>query len=226
MKRNFKFSPGEYYHIYNRGTDKRDIFKNEIDQNRFMSLLYLCNRQDAVDIRQIYSSYEGRSFVKILDFNRGEMIVDIGAYCLMPNHFHLLIREKEEGGVSKFMKKLSTGYSMYFNKKHQRTGGLFEGRFKAMHVSKDTHLKYLFSYIHLNPVKLIDPKWKEKGITDKEKIRKYLGNYKYSSYLDYIGQERREMVILNKQEFPKYFNNDLDFSDFINFWLSFNKEKF
>ena len=225
MRRKFNFSIGEFYHIYNRGTDKRDIFTNSYDFNRFLCLLHLCNSINHVDIEKYFR--EGQSFTDILNTDVGDRIVDIGAWCLMPNHFHLLVREKPEGGISKFMKKLSTAYAMYFNKKFKRTGSLFEGCFKATHVNKDNYLKYLFSYIHLNPIKIIEPKWKEGGIANKgnkEKIRKYLGNYKYSSYMDYIGVKRKEADILNRAVFPKYFNNCFDFSDFINGWLEYGKE--
>ena len=95
--------------------------------------------------------------MSLLDLPRKETLVDIGAYCLMPNHFHLLIRETAEGNISRFMLKLQTGYPMYFNKKYQRTGALFEGKFKAKHITNDNHLKYLFAYLHLNPVKITDP---------------------------------------------------------------------
>lgn len=112
---------------------------------------------------------------------------------------------------------------MYFNKKYDRTGALFEGRFKAQHVDEDEYLKYLFSYIHLNPIKLIDARWKENGIKDREGAKKYLKSYKYSSYLDYLGENREETKILSKESFPEYFK-DTDFKDYINFWLDFKKE--
>ena len=137
----------------------------------------------------------------------------------MPNHFHLLLREKKEGGISMFMEKFLTAYSMYFNKKNGRTGKLFEGVFKAIHVDNDEYLKYLFSYIHLNPVKIIDPLWKESGISDKEKAKQYLGNYPYSSYFDYLGRARGENLILNKEAFPEYFENSKEFEQFIDDWL-------
>lgn len=229
MNRNFNFSIGAFYHLYNRGNDKRIIFNNENDYFRFILLLHISNSINPVHVGNLLYSYQGSSLLdKITDIkiSEEERLVDIGAYCLMPNHFHLLIREKKEGGISKFMQKLSTGYVMYFNKKNERTGALFESRFKSTHINKDNYLKYLFAYIHLNPVKLIEPKWKEKGISDKEKIRKYLGNYKYSSYLDYIGNKREESLILHKDVFPKYFNSNLDFADFIDYWLNYNKEKF
>ncbi|OHA80219.1 MAG: hypothetical protein A2V96_01600 [Candidatus Yonathbacteria bacterium RBG_16_43_6] len=147
------------------------------------------------------------------------MLVDIGAYCLMPNHFHLLVREKNEGGIQKFMLKLLTAYSMYFNKKNERTGSLFESRYKARHANTDDYLKYLFAYIHLNPVKIIDPEWKEKGITDHDGAKEYLDKYSYSSYMDFVGEKREEGVVLNKTAFPEYFDDFEEFDEYIKEWL-------
>ena len=222
MERKFQFSIGEFYHLYNRGNDKRVIFHQVNDYNRFLALLYVCNGTNPVDISKHFS--EGRSFAEILDIERGEQIVDIGAYCLMPNHFHLLVREKKENGISIFIKKLLTGYSMYYNKKYERSGALFENRFKATHADSDEYLKYLFSYIHLNPVKLIDAGWKENGVADKLKAKQHLKEYKYSSYNDYVLNDNN-MNILNKSAFPDYFSGFKDFENFIDEWLSFNKAK-
>src|SRR5690606_36166474 len=102
----------------------------------------------------------------VFDFDRGKTLVEIGAYCLMPNHFHILLKSKEDDGISKFMNKLGTSYSMYFNRRYERTGILFQGRYKAKHVESDEYLKYLFSYSHLNPIKIIDPSWKDRGLKD------------------------------------------------------------
>ncbi len=151
---------------------------------------------------------------------RGETLVDIGAYCLMPNHFHLLIKEKQENGISIFMEKLSTGYSMYFNKKYDRTGKLFEGRFRAEHLDSDEYLKYIFMYIHLNPVKIFDPNWKEQGVNDLLKIKDYLYTYNNSSYLDFLEVPRREVSILNIKAFPEYFTSKQDFLKEIDEWLN------
>lgn len=161
--------------------------------------------------------------------DRGETLVDVGAYCLMPNHFHLLIKEKRAGGISEFMKKISTGYSMYFNKRYERTGRLFEGTFKSVHANNDEHLKYLFAYIHLNPIKLIDPFWKENGIKDKNTASSFLKGHSFSSYLDYAGNvenngQRLESKILNKEVFPEYFISHNDFEDFINDWLLYTPD--
>jgi len=224
MERKFVFSEDEYYHLYNRGSGKRDIFISHKDYERFMAGLYLSNSNESFSFRDLIGrSSRGESFgVKIAyEQERGETLVDIGAYCLMPNHFHLLVKAKKEKGVSNFMLKLGTGYSMYFNKKNERTGNLFEGEFKAVHVDSDEYLKYLFSYIHLNPVKIIDPGWREKGLKNKSKTKNFLHSYQFSSYLDCLGINRLEKVILNKKAFPGYFLQKGEFEDFIDDWLSY-----
>ncbi len=214
--RKTNFVLDEYYHIYNRGNSKQTIFIDTEDYNHFVKLLYLCNSKRSIVVRDLSkNSY---------DFNREETLVHIGAYCLMPNHFHLLIKEKMENGITKFMQKISTAYSMYFNKKYKRTGGLFEGKFKSQHISNDRYLKYLFSYIHLNPVKLIDSKWKEAGIKDIKKATEYLKKYIYSSYLDYLGEDRLRVKILDRNKFPKYFPSKSSFNKEIFDWLKYKNE--
>ncbi len=221
MTRNTEFLMGEYYHLYNRGTDKRKIFINFGEYFRFSVLLYLCNSDIKVDIGD--KLRQGLTLSELFQIEREKELVSIGSYCLMPNHFHILVHEKKEGGISLFMQKLQTAYTMYFNKKNDRNGALFQGTFKAQHVTKDTYLKYLFAYINLNPIKLIDSNWKENGVKDLYKVEKYLNNYKYSSYLDLVGIQRPENRILNLLEFPEYFDSKLEFKDFIKEWLSFKE---
>jgi len=213
MGRKFILSVGEIYHVYNKRGDSNLLFLDIEDKNRFLKLLFLCNGTAPVDFRELP---EGETFGEM---ERGEALVDIGAYVLMPTHFHLLIKEKQEGGISKFMSKLSTAYSMYFNKKYERIGCLFVGSFKAKHADKDEYLKYLFAYIHLNPIKIIDPLWKQNGINDFDGAKGFLETYRYSSYYDYTGLERQESLILNKFAFPDYFENLNNFKIFINEWL-------
>lgn len=134
------------------------------------------------------------------------------------------MREKDEGGVSSFAKKLLTAYSMYFNKKNERSGALFEGKFKAKHADTDEYLKYLLAYIHLNPVKILEPKWKEEGIGDRFAAERYLKNYAYSSYLDWHGSIRPENKIINRAAAPEYFTATKDFDEYVNDWLTFRPE--
>mgnify|MGYP001581037561 len=203
----------EVYHIYNRGSHKADIFKSNADRERFLRLLYVCNGTAPVVSRDIPI---GRSYV----FERGERLVDIGAYCLMSNHFHLMIRERAENGITVFMKKVATAYSMHFNAKYEHSGTLFQGRFKSRLVDNEAYLNWLFSYIHLNPVKVIDPRWKETGITDEGGAEKYIERYKYSSYHDYFVGSRPEGAILNKESFPDHFNDLNGFTDVVGEWRS------
>jgi putative transposase len=221
MQRDLTFSEGEYYHIYNRGVEKRIIFPEKADQLRFLVLLYFLNTNTPINIRESLKTLGPSSVISdLFREDREESLVDIGAYCLMPNHFHLLIKEKSENGISVFMKKILTAYSMYFNKKHERKGPLFESRFMAQHANSDEYLKYLYSYIHLNPIKLIQSDWKEKGIRNISKAKTYLNNYEYSSYLDYLGVDRASGVIINRQAFPEYFSEGGDFEGDILDWLS------
>lgn len=218
MERKFNFSPGEYYHIYNRGNDKRKIFLNHRDYWRFLALLYVANNEATIHL----SNYEGKNPITFFDLPKHKSLIDIGAYCLMPNHFHLLIRETADGNISHFMLKLQTAFSMYFNKKNNRTGSLFEGKFKAKHISDDRYLNYLFAYIHLNPVKIIDPQnWENKIIPNTEKAKSYLSQYRFSSLSYYLGENLPEHKILNAKSFPDYFVSNSDFSRFINDWLSY-----
>jgi len=222
MNRNFQFSEGEYYHAYSRGVEKRTIFLDDYDYKRFQALLYLCNGTKQFVYRDLPI---GSTSVYRMDM--GKKLVAVAAYVLMPNHFHLILKEIKENGITEFMRKLLTAYSMYFNKKHDRVGPLFQGTFKAKHLDTDEYLKYQFSYTHLNPIKLINPKWKEEGISNLKKAKDYLGEYSYSSYPEYIGTERKkreEAVILNREEFPDYFEDSNSFKDFINEWLQYKEE--
>lgn len=215
-------APEEYYHLYNRGVDKRKIFLDKVDQERFMTLLYLCN--SGIPLHR--SDLVKNSKQKIFTVEKETTLVDIGAYCLMPNHFHLIIREQSEGGISLFMQKLSTAYVMYFNKRHARSGALFEGRFKAKHVAQDEYLKYLFAYVHLNPIGIIEDEWKEHHIQNKKKAEEFLAAYQYSSYLDYAksANERPEQSIINKLAFPEYFEKATDFKDYVKDWMKHEDE--
>lgn len=118
-----------------------------------------------------------------------ELIVEIICFCLMPNHFHLMVRQKIENGISKFMHKLGTGYTNYFNQKYKHTGALFQGKYKIVRLKSNAHFIHLPYYIHSNPLDLFFPEWKEKKIEDFGRAIEFLENYRWSSYLDYIGKK-------------------------------------
>ena len=218
MERSIEISVGEYYHIYNRGVEKRDIFLDDRDKERFIKLLYLANGEKPFYFRAVQG-------LPLADIDTGKKKVAIIAYSLMQNHFHILVKEIVEGGISDFMEKLLTAYAMYFNKRYKRVGPLFQGTFKAEHVDRDEYLKYLFAYIHLNPVKLIEPQWKERGVRDKKKAEQYLKTYRFSSYLDYIGVDREDRLILTREEAPDYFTDIYEFEDFVRDWLAYKENR-
>lgn len=200
------FAPSEFYHLYNRGTDKRIIFLDRQDYNHFLFLMYVCNTTKSIELRNINEN-----------FDRGENIVDIGAFCLMPNHFHILIKEKNEIGISKYMLKLMTSYSMYFNKKYKRTGKLYEGVFKSTHANNDNYLKYLYSYTHLNPAKLIDKNWKENKQKNITNLLQYVFNYQYSSLKEYLNLDFK---IVSPAPFPTYFKKPIEHKKELFEWLN------
>lgn len=217
-QRSVSFAEGEYYHIYNRGTDKRTIFLDKADYKRFVELLYLSNSSQSFVVREIYRSHDD-----IFEYEKRDPLVAIGAYCLMPNHFHILISQIANGGITKFINKLCTGYVMYFNKKYKRTGSLFQGKFKAEHADTDEYLKYLYAYIHLNPVKLIDPTWKEEGIKDAAKSFDFAASFQYSSLPDYLGQDRKEKAVVNPKPFPEYFQTAAEHQNELFEWINYKE---
>ncbi len=206
--RNQNLVPKEYYHIYNRGNGKNRIFLDKEDYDRFTKLLYICNSQNKFKFRDSIITQKIDSF----DFERGAPIVSILAWVLMPNHFHIILTshrsdlwEEKYNPITEFMRKLGTSYSMYFNKKYKRTGSLFEGKFKSKHIGEENYFNYIFSYVHLNPIKLIQTDWKEKGIRDYKKVILYLKTFNYSSFQDYSDHPRKEQKIINKDLIPEYF---------------------
>ncbi|MFA7192469.1 MAG: transposase, partial [Candidatus Paceibacterota bacterium] len=143
---------GEIYHIYNRGVDKRDIFMDDEDRVRFIHDLYEFNSTNPAPN---LNDYLKRGKVNNLEVGLPEiqrkpreLLVEILAFCMMDNHFHLMIRPVSENGITEFMRKIGTGYTNYFNKKYERNGALFQGKFKSVHIEKDAHLMYLPIYIH------------------------------------------------------------------------------
>jgi len=189
------FAPDRWYHCYSRGVDKRKTFLDRKDYERFMHALYLCNSY----IPLHRSDLKNADAETIFQIRRGEPLVSIGAFCLMPNHFHILIQETVEGGISKFMQKVGTAYLMYFNIKYERIGSLFVKPFRSKHITDDYYFKYIVQYIHLNAVELYEPAWKNGVVKNLKKLEKQLIAYRYSSFPDYHGIIRPEKAILDSE---------------------------
>lgn len=161
------FIDGQFYHIYNRGIEKKPIFLNRRDQNRFLQTMKYYQFEGP---KPRFSNSFKNPFFKKQDLNK--KIVEIICYCIMPNHFHFLIKQVKEGGITEFLSKLSNSYTKYFNTKHKRIGPLLQGEFKAVLVESDEQLLHLSRYIHLNPLVSY--------------VVKDLNLYEWSSYEEYV----------------------------------------
>ncbi len=172
---------GEYYHIFNRGVEKRKIFCSHRDFKRFIVSLREFNNydlgslRDRLDLKSSLGSTQGEKDSPWVEPKEDEKLVEIVAYCLNPNHYHLIVKEVCDQGVSKFIHRLATGYTGYFNKKYERTGALFQGRHKKVEITSNAQLLYLSAYVNANYYI--------------HKIEKF-GKWEYSSLLDYIGNRK------------------------------------
>ena len=205
--RHTAFVPGEWYHCYNRGVDKRTVFETKNDYKRFLETLYLSNSSETGKRNNLTNQNKH----EILTLPRKEPhLVAIGAYCLMPNHFHILLKELEEGGISKFMHKVGTSYTMYFNLKNDRTGNLFVKPFRSKHVGTDRYFKHVGHYIHLNSGDLFESGWKAKAPRNIQKLKERIEKYPYSSLPDYLNIQRPEKAILDETSM-ELFRSDVPF---------------
>jgi putative transposase len=185
-----------YYHVYNRGAHKALIFNNPSDYRRFLALLYIGNNAAPVNISKL-------SEEKIYSMDRKNVLVNIIAYCLMPNHFHIALREDKDGAMTSFLRKICTGYSMYYNIKYKHSGTIIQGKFKVKEITNERYLNTVINYIHLNPYKIIEPDISSESFMDPKYLNKaieYSKKYKYSSYKEYLGETRVQGKIIAKDE--------------------------
>jgi len=210
-----KLVPNSIYHVFNRGVEKRLIFLDESDYFRFINNLAIFNDKKSV----LNAQYHVKE-IKTSDTRKP--LVDILAFCLMPNHYHLLLRQKEKDGISKFMNKIGVGYANYFNLKYERVGSLFQGTFKAVLINKESQFLYIPYYIHLNPLDLITMDWRENGVSRPKLAIEFLDSYKWSSRRDYAGKSNF-VGVLNKHPLNEFFASPEDYrKEFKNFMEDFD----
>jgi putative transposase len=204
--RNISISVGEFYHVFNRGNNKQLVFLDHKDWIRFLFLIiYLQSPIVFQNLgRQVSYFVKNRAF-NISEENKKETIekryVKLISFALMPNHFHLLVHEFEEGGIAQYMQRVLCAYTKYFNTKYKKSGHLFQGPYKAVHVKNNKQLLYLSAYIHKNPREL--PLWK-----NKENL------YPWSSYQDYVKENRWDQL-LEQEIIIGQFSNKKEYGDFI-----------
>lgn len=195
----------ELYHALNRGVEKRTIFLDNGDRQRFVLGLDLFNDHQPIDnLQGVISGVR----VRPTRSNR-KPLVDIHGWCLMKNHYHLLVSEIGEGGLTKFLMKFNVGYAKYFNQKYKRSGTLFQARTKKVHIETNPHFLHILNYIHLNPLDFLQgaSDWRERKLSKVGAALKYLDAYRWSSYLDYCGRNNFPDIInpnLFKEVFPDY----------------------
>lgn len=175
-------APGEYYHVFNRGAHKQGIFRERADWIKFLfNTLYFQSPTLFPNVHRIVRTYDPKlgfdvSEVTFENVTQARMVELVG-FCLMSNHYHLILRELVEGGIARYMQRISDSYSKYFNKKYELPGHVFQGRYKAVHVKDNRQLMYLSAYIHRNPREL--RVWKDKE-----------AEYPWSSLQDYVTENR------------------------------------
>lgn len=189
---------GDIFHILNRGVEKRKIFLDDKDYYRFFHNLEDFNDKDLTIL-----PYSVRRSAIRKPKKSKKKLVNVLCWCMMPNHYHILVQEVIDGGASIFSKKISSGYTQYFNLKNERSGVLFQGRSKIIQLKRNEHFIHIPYYILSNPVKLIEPLWKEKRIKNIKSVIKFLDNYKWSGIMD--KKSFCETLDITEKEFKKNF---------------------
>ncbi len=212
-----KIVAGNIYHVLNRGVDKRKIFLDDNDYLRFIHDLFEFNNTNPVN-NNFHRFKTHHNDMRCRYDEPKELLVEIMVFCLMPNHYHLLVKPRFDDGLTKFIRRLNMGYSKYFNNKNERSGALFEGRYKAVAIKDEGHFIHLPYYIHLNPLDLESPGWREREIVDSKKSLDFLENYRWSSYLDYIGKKNFPSVI-SQGFLLEFFNGREGYKKSVSDWL-------
>ncbi len=220
MQRKFSFEQGKIYHVFNRGVEKRDVFLSEGDRWRFLQGMYLFNDESAsTNLLYRLEQEKGKMHFGILRtyIAQGKIqrkpLTRIVADCLKPNHFHFLLEEIQENGISRFMQKLGTGYVGYFNRKYERVGPLFQGKFKAVEVKNDEQLAYLLVYVNaINPGQEIEPALKAEA-QNPEEILEFIKHYPWSTHLEYLN--KRDSVVAEKGVAGTLFSSPKKYEQFV-----------
>ncbi|MDP2930513.1 MAG: transposase [bacterium] len=225
------------YHIVMRRIGDKSLFLGKDDYYRGIFSLYEFNNAKAVEIskRRRDRIIEKKRLAKIggdrvsaklkLSIDGREKLIDILAFTLMPNHMHILVRQLKEGGITKFVNKVGAGYPAYFRKKHKikEKGYFFQSRFVSVPIKTDEQLITTFVYIHTNPVSLIESGWKEGKVKNKIKAIKFLEDYRWSSYQDYLGKKNFSSVT-ERDFLTEMIGGEKNIKALIKEWISHKKD--
>ena len=210
--KNDVFEPQKYVEVSNCGAEGRVLFSSQEDYDRFEAYLYLLNSLESPRASNLFAS--GRPEA-IFETARGEKLVAIGAYCFTPKEFRILVTPLIRGGIGKFMQKLQTAYTMYFNAKYHRTGRVFQSAYKSESAISDAQLKYLFARVHLGAARLFDEKWQEEDDAEFLRLAANAMKYRYSSANEYVTSK---YLITSPEEYPGYIARAKNAETHIRFW--------
>lgn len=205
---------GTYYHVYNRGVDKRSIFSEPEDYQRFLAYLYLLNTEEELRANDIINA---RGLDKIRTLPRQRPLVAIGAYCLMPTHFRAYVAPLVRNGLSRFMQRVQTAYTMYYNRKYKRAGTLFQGTFKSRCIKDELDAHFLLAFTHLLPISLVDPDWKDLDRGELLRFERDVADYPYSSIGEYL---TGTFSILDEARLPILLASTHRIDDHVTMWLT------
>ena len=206
------------YHVMSRGVDKRVIFQDDHDYLRFIHDLFEFNDTKPADKFGLAKSDATSDFASPNFHKPRELLVTLHAFCLMPNHYHLLISPIKEDGLLRFIRKLNIGYAKYFNQRYERKGTLFESRYKSILVEREEHLLHLPYYIHCNPLDLTAPEWRERSLANPKQAWQFLEHYRWSSHPDYLGNKNFPSVT-QRDFLLEFFGGTDGYRDALQKWL-------
>lgn len=218
MNRKTQFVTGHIYHLYNRGVEKRTIFTSTKDRMRFIRNLYEFNDSHAAMNFGRRLKEGPLDLIEVSLQSNREPLVEILAFCLMPNHYHLMVKQVTDEGITEFMRKLGTGYTNYFNLVNNRVGPLFQGAFKSVLLKKESHLIHLPHYIHANPLSIKFSDWEDERKVDAEDGIEFLKTYRWSSFRDYTGFPTFPLVT-NRDFLTRYIGDANTFYTSMQEWL-------
>lgn len=220
MLRKEKFISGEHYHIYNRTILNTPRFKNNKNCARLAQAFLLANSTRSTQAFQFLRNHPTADFKESLKIaQEGEKLVDVLCYAIMPDHYHLLIRERKECGISSFIHKCNISIAKYINIKNNSSGPIFESLFKSKHISSNEYLLHLSLYIHLNPLDFLEGKnWRNHGIKNWESAKKNIMNYPWSSSRAFLSGEYDDQILSGTEIISKQFKNATEYELFLKEW--------
>ena len=213
--------PGEYYHIYNRTILGIPEFKETNNCNRLTQAFLLSNSTKSTTAFQFLRNHKDATLDEALEIALGgEKLVDVLCYAIMPDHYHLLIREVKEKGATEFIRKCNISIAKYINKTKERKGTIFEGLFKSKHIDSNDYLRHLSLYIHLNPLDCIAGKeWREYKLENFNKHKEKLLNYPWSSLSFFLSGAPND-IISGHEIITDQFKNRDDYEFYLKSWTN------